>query len=108
MLGVATCLVIDEAQRMPETAQFVKGWHDAYTGKISYSWVHQVLISLIYAESLTGRNEKSISTTHVQEYLHAPRLVAKNSGPVYCFTLRSSTHILSIIPCSLWFLPRIE
>jgi len=52
-------LVLDEAQRLPEAARVVKGWHDAHTplkilllGSSSLNLLDQT------AESLTGRNEK--------------------------------------------------
>ncbi|MEK7592186.1 MAG: ATP-binding protein [Patescibacteria group bacterium] len=83
MLGVATCLVIDEAQRMPETAQFVKGWHDAHTGKNIILLGSSSLDLLdIYAESLTGRNEKIyITPLTFQEYLHAQDWWPKTPDP---------------------------
>ena len=52
-------LVVDEAQRLPESARIVKGWHDArlpvkilLLGSSSLNLLDQA------AESLTGRNEK--------------------------------------------------
>jgi len=52
-------LVVDEAQRLPETPRIVKGWHDArlplkmlLLGSSSLNLLDQA------AESLTGRNEK--------------------------------------------------
>ena len=57
MLGAPKVLVLDEAQRLPETARIVKGWHDAKAparlvlfGSSSLDLLDQS------AESLTGRN----------------------------------------------------
>jgi uncharacterized protein len=61
MLGASRFLVLDEAQRLPETARIVKGWHDAgvparilLLGSSSLNLLDQS------AESLTGRNRKLI------------------------------------------------
>ncbi len=58
-LGSPGVLVVDEAQRLPETPRIVKGWHDArlpvkilLLGSSSLNLLDQA------AESLTGRNEK--------------------------------------------------
>jgi len=58
-LGDPEIIVIDEAQRWPETARIVKGWHDSeikckviLLGSSSLNLLNQS------AESLTGRNEK--------------------------------------------------
>ncbi|MBU0502571.1 MAG: ATP-binding protein [bacterium] len=58
-LGNPEILVIDEAQRLPETGRIVKGWFDAniptkiiLLGSSSLNLINQA------AESLTGRNEK--------------------------------------------------
>jgi hypothetical protein len=58
-LGNPDVLVVDEAQRLPESARIVKGWHDArlpvkmlLLGSSSLNLLDQA------AESLTGRNEK--------------------------------------------------
>ncbi|MFC1653088.1 ATP-binding protein [Planctomycetota bacterium] len=58
-LGNPEILVIDEAQRLPETAGIVKGWYDSHLpvkvlllGSSSLNLLDQA------AESLTGRNEK--------------------------------------------------
>lgn len=58
-LGNPEVLVIDEAQRLPETGRIVKGWHDEKVplkiillGSSSLSLLNQA------AESLTGRNHK--------------------------------------------------
>ena len=60
-LGSPTVLVIDEAQRLPETARIVKGWYDARVparlillGSSSLDLLDQA------AESLTGRNRKLV------------------------------------------------
>lgn len=58
-LGNPEVLVIDEAQRLPEAARIIKGWHDARVpskflllGSSSLDLIDQA------AESLTGRNRK--------------------------------------------------
>lgn len=58
-LGTPKILVIDEAQRLPDAARIVKGWHDVrlplkvlLLGSSSLDLLDQT------AESLTGRNEK--------------------------------------------------
>lgn len=58
-LGDPEILVIDEAQRLPETARMIKGWYDVrlpvkvlLLGSSSLNLLDQT------AESLTGRNEK--------------------------------------------------
>jgi len=60
-LGNPSVLVIDEAQRLPETSRIVKGWHDArlpakflLLGSSSLNLLDQA------AESLTGRNRKMV------------------------------------------------
>ena len=60
-LGSPQVLVLDEAQRLPETARIVKGWHDARVptrilllGSSSLNLLDQT------AESLTGRNRKLV------------------------------------------------
>jgi len=60
-LGNPSVLVIDEAQRLPETARIIKGWHDArlpakflLLGSSSLDLLDQA------AESLTGRNRKLV------------------------------------------------
>jgi len=60
-LGAPRVLVLDEAQRLPETARIVKGWHDARVqtrimllGSSSLDLLDQS------AESLTGRNRKIV------------------------------------------------
>jgi uncharacterized protein len=57
--GNPAVLVIDEAQRLPETSRIIKGWHDArlpakflLLGSSSLDLLDQA------AESLTGRNRK--------------------------------------------------
>ncbi len=58
-LGSPDVLVVDEAQRLPESSRVVKGWHDTrlpvkilLLGSSSLNLLDQA------AESLTGRNEK--------------------------------------------------
>jgi predicted AAA+ superfamily ATPase len=60
-LGNPPVLVIDEAQRLPETSRILKGWHDArlpakflLLGSSSLDLLDQA------AESLTGRNRKLV------------------------------------------------
>ncbi len=60
-LGNPAVLVIDEAQRLPEVARIVKGWHDVrlpakilLLGSSSLDLLDQA------AESLTGRNRKLV------------------------------------------------
>jgi len=60
-LGNPPVLVIDEAQRLPEAARIIKGWHDArlpakflLLGSSSLDLLDQA------AESLTGRNRKLV------------------------------------------------
>ncbi len=60
-LGNPSVLVIDEAQRLPETPRIIKGWHDArlpatflLLGSSSLDLLDQA------AESLTGRNRKLV------------------------------------------------
>ena len=59
ILGAPAVLVLDEAQRLPETARIVKGWHDAKVptrmlllGSSSLDLLDQS------AESPTGRHRK--------------------------------------------------
>ena len=60
-LGSPSVLVIDEAQRLPETSRIIKGWHDArlpakllLLGSSSLDLLDQA------AESLIGRNRKLV------------------------------------------------
>ena len=60
-LGNPPVLVIDEAQRLPESSRIIKGWHDAHLpskflllGSSSLDLLDQA------AESLTGRNRKLV------------------------------------------------
>jgi hypothetical protein len=60
-LGSPTVLVIDEAQRLPEAARVIKGWHDVHLparllllGSSALDLLDQT------AEPLTGRNRKLI------------------------------------------------
>ena len=60
-LGNPTVLVIDEAQRLPDTSRIIKGWHDTrlptkflLLGSSSLDLLDQA------AESLTGRNRKLV------------------------------------------------
>jgi len=58
-LGAPAILVIDEAQRLPETSRIVKGWYDARV-PIKVVLLGSSSLDLLdkSAESLTGRNEK--------------------------------------------------
>lgn len=60
-LGSPEVLVVDEAQRLPETSRIIKGWHDSRVaakvvllGSSSLDLLDQA------AESLTGRNRKLV------------------------------------------------
>lgn len=58
-LGGHKILVIDEAQRLPEISQTVKGWYDLEAPvKVILSGSSSLNILNQSAESLTGRNEK--------------------------------------------------
>ncbi|MEI7733484.1 MAG: AAA family ATPase [Verrucomicrobiota bacterium] len=54
-------LVIDEAQRLPETSRIIKGWHEA---RLPAKFLLLGSASLVLldqaAESLTGRNRKLV------------------------------------------------
>jgi predicted AAA+ superfamily ATPase len=77
-LGNPSVLVIDEAQRLPETSRIIKGWYDAgvpakflLLGSSSLDLLDQA------AESLTGRNRKLVlppmlfaETLGTQEWAH--------------------------------------
>ena len=60
-LGNPTVLVIDEAQRLPETSRIVKGWHDAQL-PVKFLLLGSSSLDLLdqAAESLTGRNRKLV------------------------------------------------
>jgi uncharacterized protein len=83
MLGVSEYLVLDEAQRLPQTARIVKGWHDAgvstrilLLGSSSLNLLNQS------AESLTGRNRKLILPPLLfKEALQSQDWVDKNMAP---------------------------
>lgn len=58
-LGNSQIIVIDEAQRLPETASIVKGWYDAgLSTKIILLGSSSLNLLNQSAEALTGRNEK--------------------------------------------------
>lgn len=58
-LGQPEILILDEAQRLPETARIVKGWHDVNLPVRIVMLGSSSLELLSHAtESLTGRNEK--------------------------------------------------
>lgn len=60
-LGDPDVLVIDEAQRLPETARVVKGWHDARVpARILLLGSSPLNLLDQSAESLTGRNRKLV------------------------------------------------
>jgi predicted AAA+ superfamily ATPase len=58
-LGSPAILVIDEAQRLPETARLIKGWYDAKS-PVRFLLLGSSSLDLLdqSAESLTGRNRK--------------------------------------------------
>jgi predicted AAA+ superfamily ATPase len=100
-LGSPEVLVVDEAQRLPETGRIVKGWHDARVpvrilllGSSSLDLLNQS------AESLTGRNEKLLlppllfeealkaQSWYADEY--TPEIIIKNfSQPLRVFLLQA-------------------
>lgn len=58
-LGAPEVLVIDEAQRLPQTGRIVKGWYDAHLPlKVILLGSSSLDLLDCAAESLTGRNEK--------------------------------------------------
>jgi predicted AAA+ superfamily ATPase len=60
-LGNPSVLVIDEAQRLPETPRIIKGWHDARL-PATFLLLGSSPLDLLdqAAESLTGRNRKLV------------------------------------------------
>ena len=58
-LGAPEVLVVDEAQRLPQTGRIVKGWYDAHL-PLKVVLLGSSSLDLLdrAAESLTGRNEK--------------------------------------------------
>jgi hypothetical protein len=82
-LGSPPVLVIDEAQRLPETSRIIKGWHDARVparflllGSSSLNLLDQA------AESLTGRNVKLLLPPLVfSETLGAQEWAGADAGP---------------------------
>jgi uncharacterized protein len=60
-LGQPDILILDEAQRLPETARIVKGWHDVRLPlRIVLLGSSSLELLSHAAESLTGRNERLI------------------------------------------------
>jgi predicted AAA+ superfamily ATPase len=60
-LGNPPVLVIDEAQRLPEAARIIKGWHDSrLTTKLLLLGSSSLNLLDQAAESLTGRNRKLV------------------------------------------------
>jgi len=58
-LGAPKVLVLDEVQRLPETARIVKGWHDSkVSSRILLLGSSSLDLLDQSAESLTGRNRK--------------------------------------------------
>jgi predicted AAA+ superfamily ATPase len=100
MLEAPQALVLDEAQRLPETARIVKGWHDAKVptrllllGSSSLDLLDQS------AESLTGRNYKLVlppllfaEALHSQDWgeavLDRPAARAPFAAPLRTFLLQ--------------------
>lgn len=82
-LGSPPILVIDEAQRLPETPRIIKGWHDArlpatfiLLGSSSLNLLDQA------AESLAGRNRKLVlSPLLLSEALGTQSWVDANADP---------------------------
>jgi predicted AAA+ superfamily ATPase len=91
-LGSPDILVIDEAQRLPEAARIVKGWHDLHMpikilllGSSSLHLLDQA------AESLTGRNQKislpplvfaeALRSQSWYSDLYPPPLIREQFGP---------------------------
>lgn len=60
-LGNPAVLVIDEAQRLPETSRVIKGWHDRKVD-VKFLLLGSSSLDLLdqSAESLTGRNRKLV------------------------------------------------
>jgi len=60
-LGNPAILVIDEAQRLPQTPRIIKGWHDARLS-VTFLLLGSSSLQLLdqTAESLTGRNRKLV------------------------------------------------
>ncbi len=99
-LGSPKVLVLDEAQRLPETARIVKGWHDAKVqtrtlllGSSSLNLLDQS------AESLTGRNRKLVlppllfsEAMHSQDWSEAgldrPEVRDRFAAPLRAFLLQ--------------------
>jgi hypothetical protein len=99
-LGAPKVLVLDEAQRLPETARIVKGWHDAklptrvlLLGSSSLDLLDQS------AESLTGRNRKLMlppllfsEALQSQEWSEAglgrPAVLERFASPLRAFLLQ--------------------
>lgn len=69
-LGNPDVVVLDEAQRLPETARIVKGWHD-YGLSVKFILLGSSSLDLLNqsAEALTGRNRK----------IHLPPLLFKEA-----------------------------
>jgi uncharacterized protein len=67
-LGNPEVMVLDEAQRLPETARIVKGWHD-YGLSVKFIMLGSSSLNILNqsAEALTGRNRK----------IHLPPLLFK-------------------------------
>jgi predicted AAA+ superfamily ATPase len=100
-LGNPDVLVMDEAQRLPETARIVKSWYDArlpvkilLLGSSSLNLLNQA------AESLTGRNEKLLLPPFVFEEslrsqswyseAYTPRVLQEQLGaPLRTFLMQS-------------------
>ena len=63
-LGSPEILVIDEAQRVPETARIVKDWYDSKL-PVKFVLLGSSSLSLLSqsSESLTGRNHKILYAT---------------------------------------------
>lgn len=83
-LGSPKFLVIDEAQRLPQIGQIVKGWFDSQINtKIILSGSSSLDLLDLSAESLTGRNTKIYLTPLTfSETIHNQPWFPQNSTPV--------------------------
>ena len=84
-LGDPDVLVIDEAQRLPETARVVKGWHDARVpARILLLGSSPLNLLDQSAESLTGRNRKLVLPPMLfSEALRSQSWAAQPSTPAH-------------------------
>lgn len=99
-LGDPEFLVVDEAQRLPETGRIVKGWYDARLPvKIFLLGSSSLELLNRAAESLAGRNEKLLLPPFLFEEvirsrdwysdMYAPELLRRFAEPVRACLLQS-------------------